>query len=84
MENLLSYIGLLLVGTAFYKYETKIIDITQYEIINPKIPREFNNFKIVNISDLHNKSFGKNNKRLLDKIDNLKPDIVVITGDLVD
>ena len=52
-------------GAAFYKYETESLEITKYEIENEKIPKEFNNFKIVQISDLHNKSFGKDNKRLL-------------------
>ncbi len=40
-------------------------------------------FKIVQISDLHNKEFGKNNNRLINKIKTLSPDIIVITGDLV-
>ena len=71
-------------GVAFYKYETDSLEITKYEIENEKIPKEFNNFKIVQISDLHNKSFGKGNKRLLEKIDSQNPDIVVITGDLVE
>ena len=71
-------------GAAFYKYETESLEITKYEIENEKIPKEFDNFKIVQISDLHNKSFGKGNKRLLEKIDSQNPDIVVITGDLVE
>lgn len=71
-------------GVAFYKYETDSLEITKYEIENEKIPKEFNNFKIVQISDLHNKSFGKDNKRLLETIDSQNPDIVVITGDLVE
>lgn len=71
-------------GAAFYKYETESLEITKYEIENEKIPKEFNNFKIVQISDLHNKSFGKGNKRLLETIDSQNPDIVVITGDLVE
>ena len=71
-------------GVIFYKYETDSLEITKYEIENEKIPKEFDNFKIVQISDLHNKSFGKGNKRLLEKIDSQNPDIVVITGDLVE
>ena len=74
----------ILCGVAFYKYETDSLEITKYEIENEKIPKEFNNFKIVQISDLHNKSFGKDNKRLLETIDSQNPDIVVITGDLVE
>ena len=39
------------------------INITEYEYANEKIPTEFDNFKIVQLSDLHNRSFGKNQKR---------------------
>ena len=48
------------------------------------IPSPFNNFKIISISDLHNKSFGKDNDILLNKIKKQRPDIIVITGDLID
>lgn len=41
-------------------------------------------YKIVHLSDLHNKMFGKNQKRLVNKIEKLKPDIIVYTGDIVD
>lgn len=68
----------------FYKNETEKLEITEYEIKNSKIPKDFDGFKIVQVSDLHNKSFGKNNSELLEKIDSENPDIVVITGDLVE
>lgn len=68
----------------FCLYETNMIEINKYEIRNKKIPKEFNNYKIVQISDLHNKSFGKNNYKLINKIDTLKPDAIFITGDLVE
>ena len=49
-----------------------------------KLPQAFHNYKIIHISDLHNKSFGKNQRLILNKINLEKPDIIVITGDLVD
>ncbi len=38
---------------------------------------------IVHLSDLHKKRFGKNNKKLSDRINKLKPDMIFITGDMV-
>lgn len=70
--------------SGFCLYETNMIEINKYEISNKKIPKEFNNYKIVQISDLHNKRFGKNNYKLINKIDTLKPDAIFITGDLVE
>lgn len=55
-----------------------------YEIENKKIGRDFDRYKIVQLSDFHNKSFGKESKRLVDKIKRINPDIIVITGDFID
>ncbi|WGX74674.1 metallophosphoesterase [Paraclostridium bifermentans] len=70
--------------TLFLNREINSLETTRYEIKNKKIPKEFNNFKIVQVSDLHNKTFGKNNEKLLKEIHKEEPDIVVITGDLVE
>ena len=45
------------------------IEVAKYMISNEKIPKEFDNYTIVQISDLHNKSFGKNNIKLINEID---------------
>ncbi len=56
----------LVIGTySLYKYENDTIEKVEYIIENLKIPKEFDNFNIVQISDLHNKSFGKNNRNLI-------------------
>ncbi|WP_449354287.1 metallophosphoesterase [Virgibacillus natechei] len=41
-------------------------------------------FRILQISDLHNKIFGDNNEKLIETIENMNADIVVLTGDLID
>ena len=60
------------------------LEIANYIIENKKIPYEFNDYVIVQISDLHNKSFGKNNIYLIEEIDKINPQVLVITGDLID
>lgn len=56
---------------------------TVFEIKSPKIPEEFSGYTIVQISDLHNTKFGKNQARLIKRIEQNKPNIIVITGDLI-
>lgn len=53
---------------------------TFYEIVSAKIPKEFDGYKILQLSDLHSKDF---NGDLLIKINEEKPDIIVMTGDMV-
>lgn len=75
---------ILLLFLGFAHYENKHLVVTYYEYTDEKITDALDGFRIVQISDLHNSSFGKNNKRLVQKITELEPDIIVITGDLVD
>ncbi|MCH5250724.1 MAG: metallophosphoesterase [Lachnospiraceae bacterium] len=53
---------------------------TVYEIESKKIGREFT---VVLLSDLHNKSFGVQNEKLLKAIDELSPDAVITAGDMI-
>ena len=65
-------------------FENNAIQITNIDVKDPIIPNSFNDFKIVHISDLHNKEFGKNQQNIIAKIKEINPDIIVITGDIID
>ncbi len=39
--------------------------------------------RIVQLTDLHNKKFGKNNRKLVSMVRNQNPDLVVMTGDML-
>lgn len=54
------------------------------DIASARVPAAFDGFRIAHISDLHNTSFGTRNEHLLHAIRAARPDIVAITGDLVD
>ena len=79
---LLGVIIILLIAWIFW--DNVRIGTSHYTVENSSLPDAFNGFKIVQISDLHNASFGSENKRLLDIIQNEKPDIIAITGDIID
>ena len=65
-------------------YENNTLQISNYVITNNKIPKEFNNYKIVQISDFHNTKSKKLHNSLVKEISNIKPNIIVITGDFID
>lgn len=58
------------------------LGVTEYTYETDKIEDGLDGFKIVQISDLHNANFGKNNSKLMSMIEEQHPDIIVITGDL--
>lgn len=57
--------------------------VTHHTIESTKIPSSFDGFKIVQLTDLHSKSYGEHNARLIKKIHKENPDIIVMTGDMV-
>ncbi|MCH5281974.1 MAG: metallophosphoesterase [Lachnospiraceae bacterium] len=78
---LFSFITVILI---FFWYQNNHIVIDVYDYKSSKISDNTEKFSIVQISDLHNACFGKNNKNLVGDIESLEPDIIVITGDIVD
>ena len=77
---LLIVIALLL----FCNFQNKHLETTHYTYEAEQLGVDLDGYRIVQISDLHNAKFGKNNKRLIDKVRECDPDIIVLTGDLVD
>lgn len=60
------------------------LTVEEIVITSKRIPTPFTGFRMVQVSDLHNCSFGEDNQTLLDMIQKAKPDIIVLTGDFVD
>ena len=59
------------------------IELTEYELGFASLPAEFDGCKIALLSDLHGWSFGEDNSRLIKLLEDARPDIVAITGDMV-
>ena len=57
---------------------------THYQVESAKLPQAFDGLKIAQISDLHSTEFGADNKKLLKLLRKAQPDLIAITGDLVD
>jgi hypothetical protein len=68
----------------FLHFENNFITITKITVESPKVPNTFDGYKIVHLSDLHSKEFGKEQKNLVKKIEDAQPDLIVFTGDLID
>ena len=68
----------------FCYFQNNYLTVSNFSYESEKIPESFDGFTVLQISDLHNKEFGKNNVRLTKKINEISPDAIFITGDMID
>ena len=64
--------------------QNKNLKITNTHLSFNNLPKEFNNFKIAQVSDIHCNKVGSSDITFINKIKKFSPDIIVITGDLLD
>ena len=60
------------------------LEVNEYEVVSDRIPQDFEGFRIAQVSDLHNAEFGEGNEKLIQLLSQTDPDVIVITGDLID
>ena len=60
------------------------LELNRYTISSDRLPKAFDGYRIAHVSDLHNTEMGKDNEKLLDMLWEADPDIIAITGDIID
>ncbi len=83
-KKILVLLLILAVMILFCAYSNLHIEVTEYNFTHADIPAGFAGYRILQISDLHNETFGDDGKSLIEKAAALSPDVIVLTGDMVD
>jgi len=78
-----SLLGLCVLIVIFTIWDNNRIKVIEQEIEIEDLPQEFEGFKILQISDLHEKTFGYKQERLIKKINSINYDVIALTGDLL-
>ena len=81
LSVILALVTALISWTIWVNHSPVTANIT---VKSQNLPREFDGFKIVQITDFHNVKIGKNNGKVISLVKKAQPDIIVITGDLID
>ncbi|MBQ4058119.1 MAG: metallophosphoesterase [Lachnospiraceae bacterium] len=68
----------------FCFWQNNVLEVTHYTFSSSRVSARLDGYRIVQISDLHNKNFGRKQQHLINKIKELQPDMIVVTGDIVD
>ena len=68
----------------FAYLQNNMITISEIHYENESVPSSFDGLRILQVSDLHNKEFGNQQYQLVAMTKEAQPDIIVITGDIID
>lgn len=60
------------------------LELNRYTLSDESLPTSFEGYRIAHVSDLHNAEFGQDNAALIDMLRTADPDIIAVTGDLID
>ena len=77
-------LSVILIVVVYSIFDNNRIKVVEQQIVIDDLPEEFEGFKILQIADLHGKTFGKNQKRLLKKMNAIDYDMIAICGDMMD
>ena len=75
---------LLLALGIWIAHDNTALELNAYTITSAALPKPFDGYRIAHVSDLHNTQIGENNEELLSMLRETKPDVIAITGDLID
>lgn len=76
--------GIFLVLIVWTAWGNTALELNTYTICSGELPDAFDGFRIAQVSDLHNAEFGDRNQRLLEMLQEAEPDMIAMTGDLID
>ena len=76
--------GILLILIVWTALGNTALELNTYTISSRGLPDAFDGYRIAQVSDLHNAEFGDRNQRLLEMLREAEPDMIAITGDLID
>ena len=82
---ILAGIAVLLVALFIWTvWSNTALKLNTYTLTSSALPDAFDGYRIAHVSDLHNAELGDGNERLLAMLREAKPDMIAITGDMID
>jgi len=78
------FVGIFLLLATWTIWGNTALELNTYEIASEKLPKTFNGYRIAHVSDVHNVEMGEENEKILTMLREAEPDIIAITGDLID
>lgn len=76
--------AILIMLFAWTAWSNSALELNTYIIASSRLPAAFHGYRIAHVSDMHNAKMGNDNEKLLAMLRKASPDMIAITGDLID
>jgi predicted MPP superfamily phosphohydrolase len=65
-------------------HSNRVLQVVESDFVSSRLPAPFDGFTVVQLSDLHGAQFGPDNAALLERVSAACPDLIALTGDVLD
>lgn len=79
---MLAILSIAAVIVAYTIYDNDRVEVREQVVYIKNLPQVFDNFRILQISDLHGKRFGGSQSELIAKVNSTEYDMIAFTGDM--
>lgn len=84
MKKLFKFCFFIIAIYLFLYINNHWIVTTEHVLESEKVPQSFDGFRMTQVSDLHDALFGDHQEKLVKKVEATDPDVIFITGDVID
>lgn len=71
-------------GAAFVNWQLWGLEVTHTQVPVAQLPQGFEGMRMVHLSDLHGHQYGEDHRELLERVAQQKPELIALTGDIID
>lgn len=71
-------------GAAFVSWQLWGLEVTHTQVPVAQLPQGFEGMRMVHLSDLHGHQYGEDHRELLERVAQQKPELIALTGDIID
>ena len=79
---LICFCALFLLFLSYCMIVSNILTVSEIAVESERLPASFDGYRIVLLTDLHDKNFGRDNRRLIERVKTLSPDVILFGGDM--
>jgi len=84
LRTVVILLAAVIAGMIWFHWQCWGLQATHMDVVLKGLPGGFDGLRIVHLSDLHGHEYGEGSQGLLERVREQSPDLIAVTGDLID